>query len=58
MKLKKWVRVVLTLILVLIGVKLYFASNNFSMDGNTNMSILCWMGILFVIPYINLCIWE
>lgn len=58
MKLKKWVRVVLTLILVLIGVKLYFASNSFAVDGNTNMAILCWMDILFGIPYVSLCIWE
>ena len=58
MKLKKWVRVVLTLILVGISVKLYFASNDFAVAGKTNIAILCWMGILFGVPYTSLQIWK
>lgn len=58
MKLKKWVRILLTLILGAICVKLYFASNDFAVEGRTNVSIVCWLFIVLGCPSIITIIWE
>lgn len=58
MRLKKWVRVVLTIILMIIGLKMYYASNDFSMHNKLELALLCWCGILIVIPYALNRLWQ